>query len=81
MSGRIRAQQRRHGLDGLCPHDQRNNGPFESNGAAVMEIFVDLSHARLDANQIAQQILWDVRRFVGLADQTDDITVVTMKSN
>ena len=36
-------------------------------------------HCRLDAQQFAQQILWDVRRFVGLAHQSDDITVVVMK--
>ncbi len=36
-------------------------------------------HQSLDAQQIAQQILWDVRRFVGLADQSDDITVVVTK--
>ena len=33
-------------------------------------------HRELDAAQLAQQILWDVRRFAGLAEQTDDITVV-----
>ena len=37
-------------------------------------------HRSLDAQQIAQQILWDVRRFVGLADQSDDITVVVTKT-
>ncbi len=36
-------------------------------------------HRSLDAQQLAQQILWDVRRFVGLADQSDDITVVVVK--
>ena len=33
----------------------------------------------LDAQQLAKQILWDVRRFVGLAEQSDDITVVAVK--
>ena len=37
-------------------------------------------HRALDAQQFAQQILWDVRRFVGLADQSDDITVVVVKA-
>ncbi len=37
------------------------------------------THASLDAQQLAQQVLWDVRRFVGLADQSDDITVVVAK--
>ena len=40
-------------------------------------------HAKLDARPgesvaatVAKQLLWDVRRFVGLAPQTDDITIV-----
>ena len=37
-------------------------------------------HRALSADQMAQQILWDVRRFVGLAEQSDDITVVTIKA-
>ncbi|MCH9033585.1 MAG: SpoIIE family protein phosphatase, partial [Planctomycetes bacterium] len=36
-------------------------------------------HRALDAVQLAHQILWDVRRFVGLADQSDDITIVVVK--
>ena len=36
-------------------------------------------HQSLDAQQLAQQILWDVRRFAGLAEQSDDITVVVAK--
>ena len=36
-------------------------------------------HRSLDAQQLVQQILWDVRRFVGLADQSDDITIVVAK--
>ena len=36
-------------------------------------------HALLDARQLARQILWDVRRFVGLADQSDDITIVVVR--
>lgn len=37
-------------------------------------------HRSLDAQQLTHQILWDVRRFVGLADQSDDITVVVVKA-
>lgn len=37
-------------------------------------------HRDLPAQSLAQQILWDVRRFVGLADQSDDITVVVIKA-
>lgn len=35
--------------------------------------------APLEGAKIAENVLWDVRRFVGLADQTDDITMVSMK--
>ena len=37
-------------------------------------------HRSLDAQHLAQQILWDVRRFVGLAHQSDDITIVVVKA-
>ncbi len=36
-------------------------------------------HIDLEASQLAQQILWDVRRFVGLTPQSDDITIVVVK--
>lgn len=36
-------------------------------------------HRDLDAQPMALQLLWDVRRFVGLADQSDDITIVVAK--
>lgn len=36
-------------------------------------------YAALSAHAIAPNILWDVRRFIGLADQTDDITMVSVK--
>lgn len=36
-------------------------------------------HQALEAKTLAQQILWDVRRFAGLADQSDDITIVAVK--
>ncbi len=38
-------------------------------------------HRRLDAQQLAGQILWDVRRFVGLAEQSDDITIVVVRAS
>ncbi len=38
-------------------------------------------HQDLVAPQLAQQILWDVRRFVGLAEQSDDITIVVTKAH
>ncbi len=36
-------------------------------------------HRSLDAGHLASQLLWDVRRFVGLADQSDDISIVVVK--
>jgi len=36
-------------------------------------------YADLDAPPLAKQLLWDVRRFVGLSAQTDDITIVAAK--
>lgn len=38
-----------------------------------------LRHIDLGAPQLAQQLLWDVRRFVGLAKQSDDMTLVVVK--
>jgi len=38
-----------------------------------------LKHRELRAQRLAQQIQWDVRRFVGLAEQADDTTIVTVK--
>lgn len=38
-----------------------------------------LRYRDLSAGMIAQQLLWDTRRFAGLAPQTDDITIVTAK--
>ncbi len=36
-------------------------------------------HRDLDAQQLAHQIHWDVRRYAGLAEQADDITIVTVR--
>ncbi|HNQ22018.1 MAG TPA: SpoIIE family protein phosphatase [Phycisphaerae bacterium] len=38
-----------------------------------------LRHRQLDAQHLAAQLLWDLRRFVGLAEQADDITLVVVK--
>lgn len=35
-------------------------------------------HRSSNAQELARQILWDVRRFVGLADPSDDITIVVI---
>lgn len=39
-----------------------------------------LRHRELDAQALAKQLLWDVRRYAGLADQTDDITIVVVRA-
>ncbi len=36
-------------------------------------------HRHLEVATMTQQLLWDVRRFAGLADQADDITLVVAK--
>jgi len=36
-------------------------------------------YGHLEAAQIVRNIMWDLRRFVGLAEQTDDITMVAVK--
>ncbi|MCA9249629.1 MAG: SpoIIE family protein phosphatase [Phycisphaerales bacterium] len=36
-------------------------------------------HRHLEVATMTQQLLWDVRRFAGLADQSDDITIVVAK--
>jgi sigma-B regulation protein RsbU (phosphoserine phosphatase) len=36
-------------------------------------------YAPLNAQLIAKNILWDIRRFRGLADRTDDLTMVALK--
>lgn len=38
-------------------------------------------HAALPAQKMADSILWDVRRFVGLATQTDDMTLMVINYN
>jgi len=37
------------------------------------------THYHLDAGSIAKQILWDLRRFRGLAEQSDDVSIVVVK--
>ena len=36
-------------------------------------------YAEMPAQQMADSILWDIRRFAGLATQSDDITIVVLK--
>lgn len=64
---------------------------FYTDGAIDAMNFVDerfgrdrltesfVRYAALRPEAIAPNILWDVRRFIGLADQTDDITMVSAK--
>lgn len=43
----------------------------------LLESFI--RHRSLDVQALIQQIVWDIRRFAGLATQSDDITVVAAK--
>lgn len=38
-----------------------------------------LRHAHLDPGQVVNNILWDVRRFIGFSDLADDMTMVAIK--
>lgn len=38
-----------------------------------------LKYGRLDADSIVKNILWDVRRFIGLSDPGDDMTMVAIR--
>ncbi len=38
-----------------------------------------LSYGALTADQVLSNIVWDVRRFVGLAEQSDDLTLVGLR--
>ena len=40
-----------------------------------------IRHRHLEVCTFANQLLWDVRRFAGLAGQTDDITIVVARVN
>jgi len=37
------------------------------------------SHGHLPTQQVLDSIVWDIRRFVGLADQSDDLTLVGLR--
>ncbi len=38
-------------------------------------------YAEMPPQKMAENILWDVRRFIGLATQADDMTLMTIKFN
>lgn len=50
----------------------------EAYGAARLRDSIH-RHRNLDADHFAAQLLWDVRRFAGLAEQSDDITIVVVR--
>ena len=35
--------------------------------------------ARLSVDQVLHNIVWDIRRFVGLAEQSDDLTLAALR--
>jgi len=61
--------------DGAVEALNFNDQPFGTQRlAGSLRQYADQS-----AQRIAQNILWDIRRFRGLADRTDDLTMVVMK--
>lgn len=53
---------------------------FEGNIYGKQRLIESIQrHQDLNAPALASQLLWDVRRFVGLAEQSDDITIVVAK--
>ena len=38
-----------------------------------------LSYGRLEPRLLLDNIVWDVRRFVGMAEQADDLTLVALR--
>lgn len=54
---------------------------FDGTAYGRERLFASLrKHRDLDAPHLAQQIVWDVRRFAGLAEQSDDISIVVVKA-
>lgn len=37
------------------------------------------THGHLDAEQVLNNIVWDIRRFAGLAEQSDDLTLLALR--
>jgi sigma-B regulation protein RsbU (phosphoserine phosphatase) len=53
---------------------------FQGNAYGPERLLTSIwKHRRLAAPQLAAQLHWDVRRFAGLAEQADDITIVVVK--
>jgi sigma-B regulation protein RsbU (phosphoserine phosphatase) len=50
----------------------------QTYGQARLEASI-VRHRTLSAEAMVNEILWDVRRYAGLAEQSDDITIVVVK--
>ncbi len=57
---------------------EANNFEGEEYGQERLKASI-WKHRSLSASALAKEILWDVRRFAGLAEQSDDITVVVVR--
>ncbi|MCK4341335.1 MAG: SpoIIE family protein phosphatase [Phycisphaerae bacterium] len=76
-----------HKLD-LCPDDLLllyTDGAFEARNFAD-EVFGRqrlweslIAYGMLKPEQVLKNIVWDIRRFVGLAEQSDDLTLVALR--
>lgn len=56
------------------------NYPQETFGRArVLEAFKRAAASGTDAEGIAQSILWDLRKFVGISKRTDDVTMIVAR--
>ena len=42
-------------------------------------LMLSLSDARGSAEEIAQKLLWDMRRYVGLTERVDDVTLMVVR--
>jgi len=65
--------------DGLP--DARNFQDETFGRQRVLESFKKVHPTPVTADTIAQAILWDLRRFVGLTKRTDDVTMLVAKIN
>ena len=72
----------------LCPDDLLllyTDGAIEARNFADEEFTRErlwqslCSYGELRPEQVLTNIVWDIRRFVGLAEQSDDLTLVALR--
>lgn len=52
---------------------------FNDEAYGKQRLVASLSQGGATANEVAQRLLWDVRKFVGISPRTDDITLVVVR--